>query len=187
MSRIDEINAELADIAEEMSGKWEQFMADQPLSEAAPQGGGASQMLGWVEESIPLIEVLSRERSELGIERLRGLDFDAIADALGWSEGERVHARDSMASSGDYGDECTIQTDSGRQICCPAVPAPCSYVRICQAGFELAYWNADELRESPEEVLGAILGAANNFAKLPQDAIDLRTELILRQRREMQR
>lgn len=50
----------------------------------------------------------------------------------------------------------TIRTDTYRNN-----PGGASYVRVCDPqGDEVAYWVADEWEESPEEVMGAILGAA---------------------------
>ena len=54
--------------------------------------------------------------------------------------------------------ELIIPFDDGF-ICCPEFPAPCEYVRVTDdSGTEIAYWDANEFRESPQEVLGAFLG-----------------------------
>jgi hypothetical protein len=38
-------------------------------------------------------------------------------------------------------------------------PAGTSYVRVCDpAGAEVMYWNEDEWREEPAQVMGAIIG-----------------------------
>jgi hypothetical protein len=63
-----------------------------------------------------------------------------------------------------YGDECIIDLASGRTIRTDSYadsPEGSTYVRVCEAdGAEAGYWTCDEWREAPEEVMGAILGAA---------------------------
>ena len=76
-----------------------------------------------------------------------------------WIQMERIHARDAVDI--DYGDECIIPLANGREIRCSAYPQPCTYVRIVQAGYELMYWDADEWGDTPEEVMGAVLGLAH--------------------------
>ncbi|MGG5810891.1 hypothetical protein [Falsiroseomonas sp. CW058] len=80
----------------------------------------------------------------------------------GLSDFEIDHAIFSGGVS--YDDEAVVDPGEGRQMRCPASPDPCSYVRITQEveadlTVELAYWTSDEWRESPEEVMGAIIGA----------------------------
>lgn len=59
----------------------------------------------------------------------------------------------------EFGPECITLSDDGREIRCPAFPEPCEYVRIMdEDGNEAGYWTSDEWKESPEEVMGAILG-----------------------------
>ena len=60
-----------------------------------------------------------------------------------------------------YGHE-TVLAIAGtlNEIRTPAFPDPASYVRILRAGYEVAYWVCDEWQEQPEEVMGAIVGAA---------------------------
>ena len=71
---------------------------------------------------------------------------------------ERAHARG--AGAGSYENEFILPTASGRSIHAPAYPDECTYVRVVdQAGNELMYWDSAEWAESPEEVMGAILGA----------------------------
>jgi len=61
-----------------------------------------------------------------------------------------------------YEDECIIELENGNSIRCPSFPDPCSYIRVCNSrGAELAYWNSDEIKENPEEVIGAFMGCAN--------------------------
>lgn len=58
-----------------------------------------------------------------------------------------------------YGEECVIRTQGGAQLRASAHPQDVSYLRVCdENGIECAYWNMDEIQESPAEVLGAILG-----------------------------
>lgn len=74
----------------------------------------------------------------------------------------------------EYGDECIVATDQGMgykgeeyQVRAPAFPADCDYVRVVllRRGrgrvrvYECAYWNADEWKEDPMNVMGAIMGA----------------------------
>lgn len=70
-----------------------------------------------------------------------------------------------------------VQGRDGRQVRCPAHPAPCDYIRIVRPDpnpnvkpAELAYWHVDEwfsvdveLRESVE-TMGAIMGAIKEVA-----------------------
>lgn len=64
--------------------------------------------------------------------------------------------------SNDYGDENVLPIQgSHRAIHTPAFPSECDYVRVVLNGLEIAYWVSDEWAESPTEVMGAILGAAN--------------------------
>ena len=57
-------------------------------------------------------------------------------------------------------EEAQIRTENGITMAVPAFPAPCSYVRLLgEGGEELAYWDHQEWRDEPEEVMGAIMGA----------------------------
>lgn len=63
----------------------------------------------------------------------------------------------------DYSDECVIDIlGSCRQLRTPAAPVDCEYVRVTVDEFELAYWTADEWRDDPSGVMGAIAGAVAN-------------------------
>ena len=96
------------------------------------------------------------------------LQFEAIAASLGWSPQETTHARDTYQPYSDgYADECVVLVHSGRELRTPAYPSEVSYVRITQLGFELNYWNLDEIKESPSEVLGALMGALKNHIEPP--------------------
>lgn len=62
--------------------------------------------------------------------------------------------------------ECVIELLNGFSIRTDSAsdnPEGSSFVRVCDRnGNEVAYWTSDEWRESPEEVMGAILGAAKS-------------------------
>ena len=60
-------------------------------------------------------------------------------------------------------DECVIELANGSALRCPAYPAPCTYVRVTNSeGTETSYWDRAEWERAPDEVMGAILGAANS-------------------------
>lgn len=90
----------------------------------------------------------------------RNLLINELAIQHGWNSVEIEHAQNT-ADDAEYQDECIVETVSGRNIHTPAHPAPCHYVRVVQAGFELAYWNYREWEEDPIVVMGALLGAAH--------------------------
>jgi hypothetical protein len=79
----------------------------------------------------------------------------------------------------DYGDECVIALASGRTIRTDSYadsPEGSTYVRVCDLdGAEVGYWTSDEWREAPEEVMGAILGAAKG-GRRASSAPELRPE-----------
>jgi hypothetical protein len=55
-------------------------------------------------------------------------------------------------------DECVISF-SGGLVVVDAYPHEVSFVRIMgRGGVEKGYWTMDEIKEDPEEVLGAIFG-----------------------------
>lgn len=60
-----------------------------------------------------------------------------------------------------YGEECVVKLANGLELRCPAYPEPCTYVRVVHGWREIGYWTAGELKDDPDVVLGAILGAAN--------------------------
>jgi hypothetical protein len=86
------------------------------------------------------------------------VEINRIADSHGWHPIELEHALDNLDL--DYGEECVLPLVNGREIRCPAYPEPCTYVRIVDCGYELAYWVSDEWGSDPMEVMGAILGCA---------------------------
>lgn len=61
----------------------------------------------------------------------------------------------------EYGTEVVLTQENGMQLVADGEDRTgTSYVRICdRQGFEVAYWNEDEWREAPAEVMGAIIGA----------------------------
>lgn len=180
---IDDVNAELAGVAEEMADKWVEYMGVDASLEAHRRPG-VSQMVSWLDEKVPEVSRLMKERAALVWESMADWTFDDIAQIFGWDEGVRAHALDSIGV--EYGSECILRTPSGRELRCPAHPEPCHYVRVCEGGFEIAYWNMDELREDPEEVMAAIMGAAANGV-FPKPMPDLRVMLLERRMRERQR
>jgi hypothetical protein len=80
-----------------------------------------------------------------------------LATALGWLDVELQHATQNIGTV--YENECALKLEGGRELRTPAYPERCSYIRITQQGFELAYWVSDEWRDDPEIVMGAIVGA----------------------------
>ena len=71
------------------------------------------------------------------------------------------HRRRKSDDSKRDGSECVLELANGNALRCPAYPAPCSYVRVTnREGQETSYWDRDEWERAPEEVMGAILGAA---------------------------
>jgi hypothetical protein len=84
---------------------------------------------------------------------------EQMSRRLGWSEGIRAHALASALEPVEYGQECVIRTEGDVEMRCPAWPDPCSYVRVLQHGFEIGYWNSEEWRDDPVDVMGAMLGA----------------------------
>lgn len=73
---------------------------------------------------------------------------------------QEADLRAEETGEGGYGPEAVVRAHTGFQLRSPAYPDECSYLRVCDPlGREVAYWTADEWREAPEEVLGAIVGA----------------------------
>jgi hypothetical protein len=62
--------------------------------------------------------------------------------------------------------EVRVRTETGIILAAPAYPADCSYVRVLGSdGEELAYWDRQEWKEAPEEVMGAICGGCEVIGK----------------------
>jgi phosphosulfolactate phosphohydrolase-like enzyme len=92
----------------------------------------------------------------------------AAAQRFGWEDGIKAHALQEALDRTEEDEaaaalECVSQTTAGVEVRCPAWPQPCSYVRVCQGGFQIGYWVADEWRDQPEEVAGAIFGALARY------------------------
>lgn len=86
---------------------------------------------------------------------------------FGADDFEISHALGSLDASDAYGDEAVLVTREGNRLRFPAYPAPVDYVRrtvlFGETELELAYWNSEEWAESPQEVMGAILGSLMKF------------------------
>lgn len=99
---------------------------------------------------------------EIAVEAVVSDAVVASAALSGWSDVEVTHALDSLGT--DYGPECVVALANGREIRTPAFPDECTYVRIVEFGFELAYWIDGEWSEDPSGVMGAIMGLAHGQA-----------------------
>ena len=64
----------------------------------------------------------------------------------------------AAGDGGEYGDETIVLLADGRQLRFPAYPESCSYIRVMFEGREITYWNSEEWKEDPEDVMGAIMG-----------------------------
>ena len=107
------------------------------------------------------------ESDGIPVEMLHGdiNDLDALertASVRRWTEEEVRHAKENPSSG--YGPECVVHLENGRQLRTPAYPALCSYIRVMDCGYELAFWDCDEFGSDPACVLGALMGAAKGFA-----------------------
>lgn len=66
-----------------------------------------------------------------------------------------------VSPPGIWKDECAIELANGGYICTDAFPNEVSYIRILDADLhEVSYWSIDEIKEDPEDVIGAFFGAA---------------------------
>lgn len=98
----------------------------------------------------------------------------AMAGRLNWAPIELEHAQDNVGTQ--YGEETVLRLTNGRELRTPSYPAECDYVRIVQEGQELAYWVSDEWHDSPNEVMGAILGCAHGTGcPTPREAVAVKT------------
>jgi len=160
LQSLDEINAQLADAAEELRARWEEV----------PVASRSAEIGAWVAEKMPRIGDLLDQRREASLSQSFS-SIDDLAARLGWRDVEKQHAldcvRDDPGYGSSFGDECVITTHSGRELRSPAYPAPCDYLRVTQHGFELAYWTSDEWAQDPE-VLGAIMGCLKAGAEAPE-------------------
>lgn len=72
---------------------------------------------------------------------------------------------DTAKLNDGYGEETVVPLKGGVGLHAPAHPVACDYVRFVDAaGKEIAYWNSDEWRENPQEVMGAIVGALKQYS-----------------------
>jgi len=164
ITSIDEINARLADVCESMRDRWDELSA-QHVSDAEVMAGVG----GAFKAKLPEVVGLTDERRRLRDGIFDAADVHELGSLLGWNEAEKAHAKSISDAGGvDYGDECIVLTHSGREIRCPAYPESCTYFRIVEQGFELAYWSIDEVAEAPAEVLGAIMGGLKNGVEVPE-------------------
>lgn len=95
---------------------------------------------------------------EIGSTELRS----ALQAQYGLLDVEVDHALANLDA--DYGAECAVDIlGSPRQLCSPAYPQACDYVRVVVAGLEVAYWTSDEWQDDPSVVMGALIGAVKGF------------------------
>jgi len=67
-------------------------------------------------------------------------------------------------------EETVIELKNGGSVRCPAHPAPCDYVRVCdEGGEEIVYYDKQEWIDEPVDVMGALLGA---MRMLTSDEVD---------------
>jgi hypothetical protein len=78
-------------------------------------------------------------------------------DRYGWPEHIYMHAVAVSADADEIDKEGVISLNNDVEIRVPAF-GDCDYVRVTQGGFELMYWTADEWKDEPQEVMGAIMG-----------------------------
>ncbi len=91
-----------------------------------------------------------------------------IARLRGWMQIELDHAIDNLEVV--YDEEHVVLLANGREIRTPiAEGGVCNYVRIVDHGCELAYWASLEWADAPEEVMGAIFGAAVSNTPAPEN------------------
>ena len=148
----------VAQLIERCGGNWWGSCAQYPADDWKTEVENNDTVLGywdWVlsqaeSDGVP-IEMLTGDLADLAA-------LERTASIKRWTPEETRHARENIGST--YGVECVVQLANGRQLRTPAFPAVCSYVRVLDAGYELAYWTHDELGEDPAVVLGALIGAA---------------------------
>lgn len=109
-----------------------------------------------------LIQESSTPVSDAEAQRLmdaHGSDVDFLGEIDEEPEEDGVVPGDD--EDPDYPEEVAVMIANGCQIRVPAYPHDCSYVRVIDAsGQQSGYWTFDEWAEEPEEVMGAIFGAA---------------------------
>ncbi|MDO9099708.1 MAG: hypothetical protein Q7V53_03040 [Caldisericota bacterium] len=173
---LSEINAQLADAAEELRDRWDLLVSRDDHSAIEE----------WVASNIARVRGLSdARRAHIALIERAGTVYE-LGERLGWSEKELDHAIESIQYDAQaFGDECIVTTHSGREIRSPAYPNPCDYIRVTQHGFELAYWTSDEWRENPEDVIGAVMGALKHQSDAPE-SVDLTSTIDTRRHRDRQ-
>ncbi|WAK04384.1 hypothetical protein [Methylobacter sp. YRD-M1] len=76
-----------------------------------------------------------------------------LVDYHGWTQEELAHAISAIDHV--YSAENAVKLANGREIRWPS--AACTYVRVVQSGFELAYWSSASWRFASETTMAAIL------------------------------
>lgn len=94
-----------------------------------------------------------------------GLTEDGQDDEDHQEEGD---ASTEVPTSASAPSESVIPLPNGREIRMPAYPAPCTYVRVTEAGAEKGYWDEAEWSVDPAGVMGAIMGAAHGPTAEPR-------------------
>jgi hypothetical protein len=82
---------------------------------------------------------------------------DEARQRYGWPEFIYMHAVAVATDSYENDKEGVISLNNDVEIRVPAF-GECDYVRVTQGGFELVYWTADEWKDEPQMVMGAIMG-----------------------------
>lgn len=157
-SEIDDLDQMADALSEQATGSIAALtgFSDIDLGEGCHEVCGEVDLAGLdADDEVELLDVADLDNGNDRRETIQ-----ALQGQLGLSEAEATHAVDSLEAV--YENECVRRIrGSFRAIHCPAHPEPCSYVRIVVCGLEVAYWTSDEWRDAPEEVMGAILGAAH--------------------------
>lgn len=91
--------------------------------------------------------------------------WKALAAQRRWSPAMLVHALGAVDCT--YENETVIELPGDVSVHVSAYPLACDYVRVVdrsvKGGIELAYWTADEWRDGPSEVMGALMGLLKHF------------------------
>lgn len=94
--------------------------------------------------------------------RSRGWPDAALQHAIAYSHPQEHPQGEDLHTYAGPGGECIVSLPGVFAIHTPAWPHDCGYLRVVDAGVghgvELAYWDAQELRDDPQSVLGAIVG-----------------------------
>ena len=133
-----------------------------PVSDWKHEVEAGDTVLGYWEWVISQAEAEGLDLQDLTPEGGKLSVLEQVAEACGWTAEGTGHARDNHDVS--YGPECVLALENGREIRTPPFPGLCSYVRVVQFGYELAFWTADEFTDDAAGVLGALIGAAKGLA-----------------------